>query len=184
LAGTVGTGVRTGVVDVGITAYRFPDVAPDTLPTRPDHLVTVPSDPSLDPGDGAFAVTVRFRTTSGSSNIVQKGQRFTGGGYWKVEQDDGRMRCVFLDGQGRGVPAFAGGRPIDDGEWHTVTCRRTPTSVTMWIDYENVARVRSVTGAIGNDWPMTIGGKPRCDQVWVECDYFTGDIDFVRVKKA
>src|SRR5215218_5614713 len=52
MAGSVGADVRTGVVHSGVTGYRFPDVAPNALPVHPDHLVTVPPDPSLDPGDG------------------------------------------------------------------------------------------------------------------------------------
>jgi len=138
---------------------------------------------SLDPGEGPFAVTVRFRTTSSPANVVQKGQRFTAGGYWKVEIEDGRVRCVFLDEHGRGVVLSAPSR-VDDGRWHMVTCRRTPGSVAVEIDAERVARAAGETGRIGNDWPMTIGGKPRCDQVRVGCDYFSGDVDFVRITAA
>ncbi|MBI5089945.1 MAG: PKD domain-containing protein, partial [Actinobacteria bacterium] len=35
-----------------------------------------------------------------------------------------------------------------------------------------------------NNWDLTIGGKPECDQVTVTCDYFTGDIDWVRIEKG
>ena len=182
LTGSVGEGVETGVARDGAIAYRFPDVAPNDPPVRPEHLVTVDDSPGLDPDDGVFAVTLRFRTTSSPSNIAQKGQRSSDGGYWKVEQDDGIVRCLFMDDQGRGVSAYSTGR-IDDGGWHTVLCRRTPDDVTMWVDGGPAVRAAGTTGTIANSWPLTIGGKARCDQKWVGCDYFSGDVDGLRVEK-
>src|SRR4051812_22371686 len=107
LDGTVADGVETGAVEAGATAYRFPDVAPNDPPVRPEHLVTIDDDPSLDPDGGVFVVTLRFRTTSSPSNIAQKGQHSSDGGYWKVEQDDGIVRCLFMDSVGRGVSAYS-----------------------------------------------------------------------------
>src|SRR5918997_356079 len=72
LNGEVGADVATDVVHQGAVAYRFPDVAPNTPPVRPEHLVTVAHDASLNPDDVEFTVTVRFRTTSSPGNIVQK----------------------------------------------------------------------------------------------------------------
>jgi len=31
--------------------------------------------------------------------------------------------------------------------------------------------------------PFTIGGKTECDQITITCDYFVGDIDYVRISK-
>jgi hypothetical protein len=182
LAGTVGHGVMTGAVASGATGYRFPDVAPNDPPVRPEHLVTIDDHPRLDPDDGVFAVTLRFRTTSSPSNIAQKGQHDSGGGYWKVEQDDGIVSCLFLDGGGRGVTASST-RRVDDGAWHTVLCRRTPDDVTLYVDCVRTAHVSGTTGRIANTSPLTIGGKSRCDQKWVGCDYFSGDVDVVRIEK-
>jgi hypothetical protein len=182
LDGTVGADVRTGLVDDGVTAYRFPEVAPNAPPVRPEHLVTVPDTPRLDPDDGVFTVTVRFRTTSSPSNIVQKGQRESGGGYWKVEQVDGRARCTFMGSSGQGVSAESG-RKVDDGRWHTVMCARTPDDVTLYVDGVRDGRTSGATGPIANSWPLAIGGKSDCDQQGVGCDYFSGDIDLVRIEK-
>src|SRR5690349_5699284 len=75
LVATVGAGVESGA-----GAYRFPDVAPNDPPLRPEHLVTIDDSPGLDPDDGVFAVTLRFRTTTSPSNIAQKGQHSSDGG--------------------------------------------------------------------------------------------------------
>jgi hypothetical protein len=176
----VGKDITTGVVHEGATVYRFPEIPPNSPPAHPEHLVAVPDTASLDPGEGAYAVTIRFRTESSPSNIVQKGQRASGGGYWKIDQDDGRLRCLFLDATGHGVSAYSTSR-IADGAWHTATCARTADTVTLDLDGEREATTPGTTGAIANGWPLTIGGKPECDQVWVGCDYFSGDVDFVRV---
>ena len=182
LHGTVGADVRTGLVDDGVVAYRFPDVLPNSPPVRPEHLVTVPDAPRLDPDGGNFTVTVRFRTTSSPANIVQKGQRQTPGGFWKMEHVDGRVRCSFLDLDGRSVSAQSG-RRTDDGGWHVVTCARTPDDLSLYVDGVRTTRVTGATGWIRNTWPMTVGGKSRCDQETVGCDYFSGDIDLVQIEK-
>ena len=31
---------------------------------------------------------------------------------------------------------------------------------------------------------MTIAGKGNCDQVEITCDYFSGDIDYVRIETS
>ncbi len=182
LDGSVGADVRTGVVDDGVVASRFPEVAPNAPPVRPEHLVTVPDTPRLNPDGGVFAVTVRFRTTSSPANIVQKGQRDSAGGYWKVEQVDGLVRCAFVDGGGGGLSA-ASTRRTDDGRWHAVMCVRTPQDVTLYLDGVRAVRVRGATGPIANTWPLTIGGKTDCDQATIGCDYFSGDVDLVRIEK-
>src|SRR3712207_6745960 len=75
--GTVGRLIqRTG------SLYRFPTST--SLPAA-DHLVTVANNAQFNPGTSDFAVTVRFKTSRANSNVVQKGQATTSGGYWKVE---------------------------------------------------------------------------------------------------
>ncbi|GBC87332.1 hypothetical protein HRbin12_01335 [bacterium HR12] len=36
--------------------------------------------------------------------------------------------------------------------------------------------------SVSNRQPLTIGGKLKCDQVTITCDYFSGDIDAVRIE--
>ena len=183
LDGDIGEDIETDVVHDHAVAYRFADVAPNSPPVRPEHLVTVADDPSLNPDDVEFTVTVRLRTTSSAGNIVQKGQRESAGGYWKIEHDNGRLRCSFVGVGGRGVSALAMGQ-VADGDWHSATCRRTADAVTLWVDGVQEARTAGTTGSIANDWPLTVGGKPDCDQAQVGCDYFSGDVDFVKVEKV
>jgi len=41
-------------------------------------------------------------------------------------------------------------------------------------------RLNGATGNISNTFPMTVGGKIACDQVTVTCDYYAGDIDWIK----
>ncbi len=147
------------------------------------------ADSRLNPGARDYAVTVRFRTTTTAGNIIQKGQALTPGGFFKWQIPAGRLSCLFLsrDSQGNvvGQREVHAPRALNDGSWHTVRCEKTVDQVTMTIDGSTV--VRSGTGPIGpiaNTMPLSIGGKYQCDEVTVDCDYFVGDIDWVRIEAS
>ena len=183
LDGTVGADVETGITHDGAIGYRFADVEPNSPPVRPEHLVLVPHSETLNPDDVDFTVTVRFRTTRTPGNVVQKGQDGSPGGYWKVEQEDGRARCAFVGPSGEGQ-AIAADVRVDDGRWHTVTCERSADGVTVSVDGQGRRTRTGPTGTIANTSELMIGGKAECDQQLVGCDYFSGDIDYVRVRKG
>ena len=90
----------------------------------------------------------------------------------------------------RGVPhggssaTSSGSVRVNDGTWHTVRCERTSSSVTMWVDGAVTGRNRNPTGTIANTRPVTIAGKGNCDQVTITCDYFSGDIDYVKIETS
>ena len=184
LNGVIGTSVQTGVsVAAGNNAYRFPYVRPNTPPPDPQHLVTVPHDNRLNPGTGEFAVELRMRTTHSFGNVIQKGQAGARGGYWKFQQPSGKISCLFRGSAGSSA-ASSGTVRVNDGNWHTVRCERTSSSVTMWVDGAFTGRNRHATGTIANTRPLTIAGKGNCDQVEITCDYFSGDIDYVRIETS
>jgi Laminin G domain len=184
LNGVIGTSVQTGVsVGAGNNAYRFPYIRPNTPPPDPQHLVTVPHDNRLNPGTGDFAVELRMRTTHSFGNVIQKGQAGAKGGYWKFQQPSGKISCLFRGSAGSSA-ASSGTVRVNDGNWHTVRCERTSSMVTMWVDGAVTGRNRNATGTIANTRPVTIAGKGNCDQVEITCDYFSGDIDYVRIETS
>ncbi|KUL28933.1 laminin G domain-containing protein [Actinoplanes awajinensis] len=182
LDGQIGGEVGLGVTTAGATGYRFDRLEPDTPPTHPGHLVVVPDDSALDPGDRDYAVTLRLRTTGHFGNIVQKGQSTTEGGNFKLQIPNGRVECSFRGD--RGVLEAIAPYAINDGDWHVVTCVRVSTGVALAIDGQRVAGRQGWTGTISNNWPLTIGGKLDCDQRTVGCDYYAGDLDYVSVETA
>jgi hypothetical protein len=170
------TAMRAG----GSRGFHFGRLEPDTPPTHPRHLVTVPDSDDLDPGDRDYAVELRLRTIDQFGNIVQKGQATVAGGSFKLQIPSGHVQCWFR-GSGGSVLVTAPSA-INDGAWHVVRCERTEDGVTLAVDGRVVASGWGWTGAVSNAWPLSIGGKTDCDQVTVGCDYFSGDIDYVRLE--
>ena len=153
------------------------------------HLIMVPdaADGSLDPGSGNFSVEIRYRSTDKFGNIIQKGQARTAGGQVKFQQPKGVVSCMFKSPTGQA--AIGSKTPLNDGTWHTIRCDRTPTSVTMYVDGVQRNRINKTTGNIDNTKPWSIGGKFDCDTsdptVGADsCDYYPGDLDYVRLTKG
>jgi len=174
--GRIGDRVLTEVrLPVG-TVHRFAG-----LPS-PAGIHVVPSAARLSPATGGYGVSVRFRTSGVTSNLVQKGQSGTSGGMWKLEIDDGRLKCLFRGSAGNA--AVASSERVDDGAWHVVRCQRHGGRVELVIDGAVVARRSDSAGRIANNWEVAIGGKSRCNQVSVGCDPFAGDVDWVRIDRG
>lgn len=160
--------------------------APDEgIAYHDDHLIAVSddSDGSLDPGTSTFIVTMRFRTKGYIGNVIQKGQAHTTGGQVKVQGHKHRLSCMFRTSDGMAT-ATSGSIAVNDNHWHLMRCVRTSSSVTVFIDGVKTNRIDHHTGNLDNTMPWTIGGKADCDAVKVTCDYFSGEIDFVRMTKG
>jgi hypothetical protein len=180
LSGSLGAEVVTGVETAGATGYRFARLQPDTPPPHPGHLVTVPDAAALDPGNRDYAVTIRLRTTNHFGNIVQKGQATVPGGNFKVQIPNGIAQCLFRGSAGSLLVSSP--QPLNDGAWHTVRCARTAAGLALDVDGLPVASRAGRTGRIANAWPLSIGGKTRCEQIKVGCDYYAGDLDYVAIE--
>ncbi|SCL22600.1 Concanavalin A-like lectin/glucanases superfamily protein [Micromonospora rhizosphaerae] len=181
--GTIGAEVVTGALYAGATGHRFAYHRPTDMEYVPEHINRVPHSTDFNPDAGDFSFTVRYRTTHSFGNIMQKGQGGTSGGYWKFEAPSGMPRCLFRGGDGSSRTGYTG-VSIADGQWHTVTCNRTSTYVEMYVDGVRTSRLTGPTGTIANSWQLSIGGKSSCDGVNVTCDYFAGDIDYIKILKG
>jgi hypothetical protein len=159
-----------------------------------ERLVLVDDNPMLDPGTGTYSVVVRFRTTGSRPNILQKGQSEDSGGYWKLVIHTGWPRCHYrdLNHNTKAIGFDKSPDPnakVNDGDWHVVRCERNSDSVCVYLDEGTpTAMKRCIKGSIGqidNKWPLSIGGKMRCDPLNASttCDYFNGDIDWVRIER-
>jgi Concanavalin A-like lectin/glucanases superfamily len=180
--GTIGSAVKTGVKLQGATAYQWAFTSPTAPPPKPERLVQASSS-TLNPGSGTYSVTLRYLTTKHFGNIVQKGQAGSKGGYFKLENPNGQLNCVFrgVSSSGSFLRKAVESGVISNGQWHTVVCTRTATGLTLTVDGSVVATAKGSTGNISNPNPVTIGGKLNCDQVKTTCDYFTGSIDFIKI---
>ncbi|MFG2166354.1 PKD domain-containing protein [Micromonospora chersina] len=181
--GAVGAEVVTGARYAGATGHRFATHLPTDQEYVPGHVNLVPHSTEFNPDAGDFSFTIRYRTTYSFGNILQKGQGGTVGGYWKLEAPNGKPKCLFRGGDGASRTGYTD-VPINDGQWHTVTCNRTSTYVEMYVDGVRMSRLTGPTGTIANTKQLSVGGKSQCDGVQVTCDYFAGDIDYVKILKG
>lgn len=176
------SGITSGAGFDGATGYNWVHRAPEAAPPSPERIISVPDNSNLEPGNGPFTIEIRYRTKENFGNITQKGQAQSAGGQWKIQAPGGIPSCLF-SGSG-GQVATGAKTPLNDEKWHDLTCVLTSTGVTMYVDGEFRNRKNGSTGTIDNGIPMTIGGKINCDQIDITCDYFSGQIDFIKVTKA
>jgi hypothetical protein len=185
--GTIGSAVVRGKTEGGVTFYQWGYVRPNDPPPKPERLVQV-NNSQLNPGTRDYAITVRFRTTRNFGNMIQKGQSHTSGGYFKWQIPSGKLSCLFRGRTSSGATVQggvnSGSKLLNDGVWHTVRCERTASQVRMTVDGVVTGTKSGPTGSISNTVPLTIGGKLQCDQVEVSCDYFQGDIDYVKIETS
>ena len=177
--------ITTGWVSYdGAIGYHWLRRPPNEPPAQPQRVIQAPDNINLEPGlnSGTFTIEMRYRTKEKFGNITQKGQATTKGGQWKIQNPQGRPSCLFKGSIGRVATRVP--TAINDNLWHVLTCVRTPTRVTVLVDGVEVNRKNGSTGTIDNGMPMTVGGKINCDQIEVTCDYFSGDIDYMRIYKG
>lgn len=174
------------------TGHRFAVLLPaDPDQPRPEHINLVPDDPQLDPDAQDYAITIRFRKTYSFGNIIQKGQNQTVGGYFKIEMPGETASCLFKDSTGvTGGVTTPAGINVRDGNWHVLRCERNRNEVLLFVDGVQVAKTGATLGTIANNRPLSIAGKSNCNPFptdgseSVTCDYFIGDIDYVRLEKG
>jgi hypothetical protein len=146
--------------------------------------IVVGDDPSLDPGDSPFTVSVHVRFTEiptaaigGDYDLVRKGLGDTSGRHWKVEvvpTSNGHQTIALCKMKGSVGAARVKGAPstLDDGTWHEITCSKDDSGVTLTVDGTSYAS-DDVIGSITNSAPLTIGAKD------IGGDWYDGDMDDV-----
>jgi hypothetical protein len=171
-------------------AFQFP--GPHFAPYNPEKLALVEDvGDSLDPGPNtrSYAVTIRFKTTAPKPNIVQKGQNNVRGGFMKLVLKNGWPRCHFEDGnQNISATGFVSTSvpKVNDGRWHTLRCERSEDGTRVTLDAgtpnEETRVNHKVVGTIDNSRPFMIGGKLDCNREGVTCDFFAGQLDWVKIE--
>jgi len=163
--------VTTGVPGALGTGYDFDGST---------SYVTVPSTAVLNPGSSPMQFTVNMRISvrpaSGSTkdyDILRKGVASTNGGMYKMEVGHaGSPVCRFAGSQGDILVTAS--QSVVDGRWHTVTCARTATGISVSVDGKAPRTRSGATGTISNSAALVIGAKPGSD-------YTKGTLDEISV---
>ena len=172
------SGTPTGVLQTGGT-YVF---------NGSTSHVAVPDADSLDPQENDITLTASVKVNGAaldddSYDVVRKGFVDTQGGDYKMEikrtadPTVGKLHCFF-----RGTEASVNkvaNRDIVDGNWHTLQCVKTSTSVVARVDGRSFTRTGSA-GSIANESIVMVGAK-KADPF---DDMFDGSMDFVSIDIA
>jgi hypothetical protein len=148
--------------------------------------VIVPDSDSLDPQEKDITLKARVKVTDtpmddDSYDIVRKGLSATPGGDYKMEikrgadPTVGKLHCLFK-GDGGKVDKVAR-HDIVDGNWHTLECIKTSTSVVARVDGKSGSTKASSAGSISNPTNVLVGAK-TADPL---DDTFDGKMDFVSI---
>ncbi len=177
-SGNGNNGTPTDVAQAG-SAYAFDGSA--------SHVV-VPDADGLDPADEDITLTSRVRVNGeslddDSYDVVRKGVITTSGGNYKMEikrtsdPTVGKLYCLFK-GTG-GIVNRVAPPDIVDGNWHTLECVKTSTSVEARVDGRAYAKTDSA-GSISNGSEVVVGAKTANPLD----DMFDGSMDFVSIAIA
>ena len=159
--------VRLGLAGQSGSAYGFNGTS---------SIVKVPSASSLNPGSAPFTWTMHVKMTrlpSDDYDLLRKGLAATSGGYYKAEiMSSGRAHCEM--GGSSGVAKITAGPNLANGVWHTVTCTRNGSTLTLKVDSASYSTTHS-TGTVSNSAQLTVGAKSSGG------DWYNGVMDEVVV---
>jgi Concanavalin A-like lectin/glucanases superfamily len=168
--------VTLGVPGFAGSAYRFDGKT---------SYVDVPSDPTLNPGTAPIQFTVHIRytvtppnTSTTDYDVLRKGTSSDSAQFYKVEiRPDNRAVCRFVGSKTTKSGVLIHTGPLlNDGRWHTITCAKTASSISLVVDGRTFRKSGTV-GSISNSGPLTLGAKPGNSF----SDFYNGDLDEVSV---
>jgi hypothetical protein len=150
--------------------------------------VRVPHSDSLDPLEKDITLRARVKVTDApmpddSYDIVRKGLSSKTAGDYKMEvwrtadHTVGKLHCLF---KGSGGKVARKAMPdIVDGNWHTLECIKTSTSLVARVDGKSYKQTGS-TGSISNSKEILVGAK----QTNPFDDMFDGEMDWLSIDIA
>lgn len=141
--------------------------------------VSVPNSSSLVPGAANINITLQIATTAmpGTGtldfDLLRKGNNIQ----YKVELYPKNGRAVGLcrfKGNLAGV-TVKGGPSLNDGNWHSIECMKTGSSVQLKVDGTIVKTVNTAVGTISSTKNLAIGSK------YGSADWYTGQMRNVTI---
>lgn len=149
-------------------------------------IVKVPNSASLFLGASDFTVTLHVKFAAvpsaavGDYDLIRRGLSSSTGGDWKIEilpRDSwttGRASCHASGSVGSSTST--NGPNLADNAWHTITCIKRASSLTLQVDGVSYAKSATI-GSITNTSQLTMGAKIS------NGDWYGGLMDEVRFSK-
>jgi hypothetical protein len=133
--------------------------------------ITVPFSTALSPGAAPVTATVEIATLAvpgTGTNDFDLMRASPTGKMYKVElfprKHVAQAQCVFIGTVTR--VSLHAGPGLNDGNWHTITCTKTDTQVTLTVDHQPVASTNIAIGSINlkKNSIFALGYKPVIGQ--------------------
>jgi len=123
---------------------------------------SAPSASDLNPGSANITFTIRLKTTAVPAkpdwDLIRKGLYTTAGGEYKMEyQPSGQASCGFKGSTG--YAEMTAGPALNNNQWHTVSCVKTPTAIQVVVDGQTFSQAANI-GTIANSDAVPIGARP------------------------
>ena len=156
------------------------------------RYISVPASSTINPDteDYTYGVTMRLPanyTYTRDLSLVRRGSSKFAGAYYKMEliykRDTGNtvLVCEMRDQNGNAGYVSTTATGLNDGDWHTLKCSKTSTSLSLSKDaatYTNAATV----GNLSSNRPLIFGAEQIDETTFWE--QFPGDMDSIVITKG
>jgi hypothetical protein len=154
--------------------------------------ISVPASDSINPdtADYSYAVTMQLPagyTFTHDLSLVRRGAAKIGGAFYKMElvfnQTTGGVRliCAMRDQNGNTGYVSTGASTIADGNWHTLMCTKTATSITLTKDGATHTKAANL-GDLSSTQPLNIGAEQVNSTTFWE--FFPGEMDNITITEG
>lgn len=119
--------------------------------------IQTPASSTVNPGSSNFSYSVTIALPSTTIfnrdlSLVRRGSSKFAGPYYKMEMvynyatGNMRLECALRDASGAHAIVSTSAKGLNDGRWHTLTCSKTSTTVSLTVD----GRVHANSAQLGN----------------------------------
>jgi len=144
---------------------------------------------SINPGTANYSYAVTMKLPAGYTfihdlSLVRRGSSKLGGAFYKMEltfnQTTGSVHliCALRDQNGTTGYVSTGASTIADGNWHTLMCTKTATSITLTKDGATYTKAANL-GDLSSTQQLNIGAEQvNATTYW---EHFPGNMDNVTI---
>jgi hypothetical protein len=158
-----------------------------------NSYVSAPASSTINPGTRNFSYSVSIKLPAGYTytrdiSLVRRGASKFAGAYYKMEmvynKSTGNMRleCALRDSTGgRGFVATSA-NTLNDGAWHTLTCAKTATTVSLTKDAHTYTKPANLADMSSGTQPLNFGAEQVSPTGFWE--HFPGLMDNIILTKS
>jgi hypothetical protein len=157
-----------------------------------NSYISVPASSTLNPGTANYSYGVTMQLPAGYTfthdlSLVRRGASKFAGAYYKMElvynktSGNVRLECALRDANGQTGFVATRGLSLADGAWHTLTCTKTATTVSLTKDGSTYTKPATL-GNLSSTHPLNFGAEQVTDTSFWE--HFPGLMKNITISKG